>query len=87
MVSEFLVARCAVVSALPFHLCPPFVRWGYDMDLELGLITTRDIAYRAVEGLVGDSLLSVGVGLGIVFHVPRLLRCLDIRGGVFSPLS
>ena len=76
-----------MVSALSFHLCPPFVRWGCDMDLELGLITTRDIAYRAVEDLVSDSLLSVGVGLGIVFYVPGLLRCLDIRSDVFSPLS
>ena len=56
-------------------------------NIELSLITIRDIAYRAMKILVYNSLLSADVGLGIVLCVPGLLRCLENWGGVSSLLS
>ena len=53
-----------MIPALSFFLNIPLMSCSTIMNIELGLITTRDIAYRAVEGLVSDGLLSVGVGLG-----------------------
>jgi len=82
-----LVAQCTTLPAFSFLLYPPLVPRRSIVNIELGLITTRDIAYRAMKILVYNSLLSADVGLGIVLCVPGLLRCLENWGGVSSLLS
>ena len=82
-----LVAQCTTLPAFSFLLYPPLVPRRSIVNIELGLITTRDIAYRAMKILVYNSLLSAGVGLWILLCVLGLLRCLEKWGGVFSLVS